>query len=235
MMELIYNTNYRLRPSDFRPSDTLSSTTILDILQDLAGDHATRLGLGFDDFIKRDLIWMIVSTKFEVIDDIPMYAMVDAYTWPRKKGKIDFFRDYKIVYNGKTCIKATTRWIIANCKTRRVYIPRDIDFYGEYHEEELNIEIDKLNDFDVSSLEKHTFIPQFMDLDHNGHVNNIRYATYIEDILKLDKQMKSFSITYVKEAKLGDEIDIFVLKNGNTYDIKGVVNNETCFLARVGV
>ncbi len=234
-MELIYNTDYRLRPSDFRPNDTLSSTTILDILQDLAGDHASRLGLGFEDFIKRDLIWMIVSTKFEVIGDIPMYARINAFTWPRKKGKIDFFRDYKIIYNGNTCIRATTRWIIANVKTRHIYIPRDIDFSGEYHEENLNIELDKLNDFDISNLEKHTFIPNFMDLDHNGHVNNIKYATYIENILKLDKQMKSFSITYVKEARLGDILDIYVIKNDNTYDIKGVVNNETCFLARVGV
>ena len=53
------------------------------------------------------------------------------------------------------------------------------------------------------------------------------------NILKLDKQMKSFSITYVKEARLGDILDIYVVKNDNTFDIKGVVNNETCFLARV--
>ena len=51
-MELLYKTTYRLRPSDFRPkNDTLSSTTLLDIFQDLAGDHATRLGLGFEDFM----------------------------------------------------------------------------------------------------------------------------------------------------------------------------------------
>ena len=233
-MELFYSTKYRLRPSDFRGiGDTLSSTTILDILQDLAGDHATQLGLGFDDFIKRDLIWMIVSTKYEIVSDIPMYATIDAHTWPRKKGKIDFFRDYRIDYNGKTCIKATTRWIIANVKTRHVYIPRDIDFYGEYHEEENNVEIEKLKDFDVTNLEKHTFIPRFMDLDHNGHVNNIKYATFIENILELKKQLKSFSITYVKEAKLNDSVDIYVLKNELGYDIKGMVNNETCFLAKI--
>ena len=233
-MELYYNTKYRLRPSDFRPvNDTLSSTTILDILQDLAGAHATQLGLGFEDFIKKDLIWMIVSTKYEIIEDIPMYATVDAYTWPKKKGRIDFFRDYRIDVDGKTCIRATSRWIIANCKTRHVYIPRDIDFSGEYHEEENSVVLDKLVDFDVEGLEKHTFIPRFMDLDHNGHVNNIKYATFIEDILELKQQIKSFSITYVKESRLGDKVDIYVKENELGYDIKGIVNNETCFLARI--
>ena len=232
-MELLYKTNYRLRPSDFRPKgDTLSSTTLLDIFQDLAGDHATRLGLGFDDFIKRDLIWMIVSTRYEIIEDIPMYAIIEATTWPRKKGKIDFYRDYKITYNGKTCIKATSRWIIANCKTRHVYIPRDIDFIGEYHEEK-TCEITKLHDFSIDGLNPHKFIPQYMDLDHNGHVNNIKYATFIENILKLEHQIKAFEITYVKEAKLNEEINIYVKEDGINFDIKGVVNNETCFLARI--
>jgi acyl-ACP thioesterase len=234
-MELFYKTKYKLRPSDFRPNDTLSIPTVLDILQDLAGDHATQLGLGFDDFIKKDLIWMIVSTKFEIVKDIPMYSTIDACTWPRKKGKIDFFRDYRIDYNNEVCVKATSRWIIANYKTRHIYIPRDIDFYGEYHEEENNLEIEKLEDFDVTNLEAHTFIPKFMDLDHNGHVNNIKYAIYIENVLELDKQIKSFSITYVKEAKLGEIINIFVKKKEYGYDIKGIVNNETCFLAKVEV
>ena len=234
-MELIYKTNCRLRPSDFRPkNDTLSITTILDIFQDLAGDHAMQLGLGFEDFIKRDLIWMIVSTRFEVLEDIPMHSYVDAYTWPRKKGKIDFFRDYKIVYNGKTYVKATSRWIIANCKTRHVYIPRDIDFDGTYHDED-TCEIERLNDFDITGLEEHVFIPEFMDLDHNGHVNNIKYATYIENILKLEHQIKAFSITYVKEAKMGEKLSIYVKEENNNYFIKGVVNNETCFLAKVEV
>ena len=232
-MELLYKTNYRLRPSDFRPkNDTLSSTTLLDIFQDLAGDHATKLGLGFEDFIKRDLIWMIVSTRYEIYEDIPMYSTIDAYTWPRKKGKIDFFRDYKIIHNGKTCIKATSRWIIANAKTRRIYIPRDIDFAGEYHDEE-TFDIPKLDDFSIEGLESHEFIPHFMDLDHNGHVNNIRYATFIENVLQLEEQIKAFTITYVKEARLGDKVYVYVKENGNEIDIKGIVNDETCFLAKV--
>lgn len=235
-MDLFYGAKYRLRPSDFRPvGDTLSIPTVLDILQDLAGDHATQVGLGFDDFIKKDLIWMIVSTKYEIYEDIPMYANVDAYTWPKPKGKIDFYRDYKICYNGKTCIRATSRWIIANVKTRRIYIPRDIDFDGNYHIEDNLVTLEKLKDFDVTGLEKHTFIPRFMDLDHNGHVNNIKYATFIENVLELKKQIKSFSITYVKEAKLNDNVDIYVLENEFGYDIKGIVNEETCFLAKIEV
>lgn len=232
-MELIYKATYKLRPSDFRPkNDTLSSTALLDIFQDLAGDHATRLGLGFEDFIKKDLIWMIVSTRYEIYDNIPMHAIVDAYTWPRKKGKIDFYRDYKIMYNDKLYCKATSRWIIANAKTRRLYIPRDIEFTGEYHEEE-TFDIEKLSDFDITGLEAHKFVPEYMDLDHNGHVNNIKYAAFVENILKLENQIKAFSITYVKESKMNDEILIYVKENGNDFDIKGTVNNETCFLAKI--
>ena len=233
-MELFYSVNYRLRPSDYRPvGDTLSSVAILDILQDLAGDHAKQIGVGFEDFIKRDLVWMIVSTKYEFIGDIPMHASVVGHTWPRQKGKIDFIRDYKIDYNGKTCVRATSRWIIANAKTRHIYIPRDIEFPGEYHIEENPMTLDKLKDFDVTGLKNYTFIPKFMDLDHNGHVNNIKYARYIEDVLELKEQIKSFSITYVKEAKLGDKVEIYFMENENIIDIKGVVNEETCFLARI--
>ena len=232
-MELIYKTSYRLRPSDFRPkNDTLSSTTILDIFQDLAGDHASQIGLGFEDFIKKDLIWMIVSSRYEIYEDIPMYSIVDAITWPKPKGKIDFYRDYKIMHNGKVYIKGTSRWIIANYKTRKIYIPRDIDFPGEYHNED-TVELIKLHDFEIDGLTPYKFIPQYMDLDHNGHVNNIKYAAFIENVLQLEHQIKAFSITYVKEARQNEEILIYVKENGNDFDIKGVVNNETCFLAKI--
>ena len=232
-MELFYKTTYRLRPSDFRPkNDTLSSVTLLDIFQDLAGDHATQLGLGFEDFIKKDLIWVIVSTRYEIYEDIPMYATIEASTWPRKKGRIDFFRDYKITYNGKTCVKATTRWVIANVNTRKVIIPRDIDFDGEYHEEE-TFEIDKLKEFDTTGLTPYKFVPQYMDLDHNGHVNNIKYAVFIENVLKLEHQIKAFSITYVKEAKMNDEILLYCKEDGTNYDIIGKVCDEVCFIARI--
>lgn len=55
-----------------------------------------------------------------------------------------------------------------------------------------------------------------MDLDHNGHVNNIKYATFIENVLKLEHQIKAFEITYVKEAKMGEEINIYVKKTEMT-------------------
>lgn len=232
-MELIYKANYRLRQSDFRPSDTLSSHAILEMLQDVSGEHAATINMSYEDFIKRNLVWMIVQTKYVIYSDVPMYKYVDCYTWPREKGKLDFFRDYKVICDDKICIRAVMRWVIVDNTTRHVYIPRDIKYDGEFYKDDDAIEIDRLKDFSVEGLTPYVFKPNFMDLDHNGHINNTKYAYYLENALELKEQIKSFSISYNKELKYTDELKIYIKKEDSIYYAKGEVNNELCFLAKV--
>ena len=46
--------------NDLDSYDYLKPSSILDFAQLVASKHADELGIGFNDFIKKDLIWVVV-------------------------------------------------------------------------------------------------------------------------------------------------------------------------------
>lgn len=56
--------------NDLDGYDYLKPSSILDFAQLVASKHAESLGMGFEDFIKKDLIWVVVRNYFEIIKPI---------------------------------------------------------------------------------------------------------------------------------------------------------------------
>ena len=69
-------------------------------------------------------------------------------------------------------------------------------------------------DIDAFSKEVHTIKHRvlFTDCDINGHMNNLKYASWIISTLPSsffeNKDVKKFEICYTRELHLGDEVDI---------------------------
>ena len=97
MEKNIFEKEFELRISDFDCFDKIKPSVILDFFQDVAGEHADILSVGFNDLIKKDLIWVLVRTKYEVIKEPNLYSKIKIKTWPHPKGRIDFDRDYLIL------------------------------------------------------------------------------------------------------------------------------------------
>ena len=236
-MSNIYSEKFRLRTSDYDKYDHLTPKAILDLFQDVAGKHADYIGVGFDDMIKRDLIWVLVRTKYEVIRYPKLYSTVIVTTWPKKKGRLDFDREYEILdENGDLLIKGISKWVIINVKTRRVSAARDINYSCDIIDKEnFTDSFPKIEDFEIDSAEKYTTYTSFSDLDHNGHVNNINYAKYIVDALKFkeDEIIQKFEINYLKELPFDSKIDLFSKKENSTILCKGKKEEDISFISKV--
>ena len=76
-----------------------------------------------------------------------------------------------------------------------------------------------------------------MDLDHNGHVNNIKYGVYILNALSLksDEKIKAFEINYINELHYKETISVYYKKENNTYNIKGMVDDKLIFIAKLDI
>lgn len=235
----IFKRDYYLRTSDFSCFDILNPHAILDLFQDVAGLHAGVLEIGYDKLIERKLIWVLIRTKFEVIKNPKMYDKCTVITWPKEKGKVDFDREYLIVdENNEILVKGISKWVIVNYETRRISLTRDIDYNCIIHDESnFNESFDKIEDFEINDLDYNEEYVDYSSLDHNGHLNNINYAKYVMNIIKLEKNqnIKNFEINYIKEVRCGEYIKNYHKKEGNTYFIKGISNNEICFLCKVSI
>ena len=76
-----------------------------------------------------------------------------------------------------------------------------------------------------------------MDLDHNGHVNNIKYGVYILNALSLksNEKIKAFEINYINELHYKETISVYYKKENNTYNIKGMVDDKLIFIAKLDI
>ncbi len=236
-MKIYMENELKLRSSDYDTYDELTPYAILDIFQDIAGEHATKLGLGFHDMISKNLLWVLLRTKYEVVKMPQMYENVIVSTWPEVKGRADMNRDYLIKNDkGEVLIKGKSKWVVIDLNSRRLVRASNVNYPdGEYILENTFDELYKLDDFDIENLTPHLVRTSFSDLDHNGHVNNASYANYIVDVLNLkrEEKIKTFEINYEKELMQNQCFEVYVKRDDKVILLKGLKEDTLIFKAKL--
>lgn len=205
--------NMVLKETDFDNRGNIRASSLMYHFQEIAKQHASLLGYGFDDLMADDRIWVMTKLKFRVYKTFSAGEEYEFSTYPRKKRGVTWFRDYYVHDNcGNLVAAAVSHWCIINFTTRRIE-RAGIDFEGEYIDYpalEGGIEKIKLPD-NMSCAGSHPVTES--DLDVNDHVNNCRYADMIEEITG-QSDYKEFVINFAKEARKGDIIEIYREKEG---------------------
>ncbi|MBQ9765052.1 MAG: hypothetical protein IJW18_02510 [Lachnospiraceae bacterium] len=219
--------NYRLRTSDFDRYNRMLPATMLDMFQDMAGEHADYIGVGYDKMAEINIFWVLLRVKYEVIERPKLYTNIKASTWPHEPQRAMFVRDYQIAdENGTLLVKGSSQWGLVDISTRKIIAPKDVEFeIDEYYPEKNFPEgIKKIRDFEEEEAVKgYEVFSGYTDIDINGHVNNTKYANYILNAIKLPKEevIKTFQIDYRKEVKEGEKLIISYVRNENIITCKG--------------
>jgi acyl-ACP thioesterase len=134
-----------------------------------------RGGLGFDEMLKKNLAWVITKMRFEVYQSFAPSEVVTVETAPHPKGSVDYTRDYYIYKeDGSLAVKGSSQWVLIDFTARKIVRPC-VDFVGEFTDKRaFEGRLPKVIAVDSIYLGSHTV--NRIDLDHNGHTNNIRYA-----------------------------------------------------------
>ncbi|MBE5742063.1 MAG: hypothetical protein E7360_01940 [Clostridiales bacterium] len=235
---MIYEKKYDLRVSDFDKNDNMRPFGVLDLFQTVADKHASILKIGFNELIAEDLVWVLLRTRYDVINPIGFgESEVTVKTWPHKAGRVDFDRDYQIdKADGRVGIIASSKWCIINVKTRKIVFGKGVSYPEDEYYPQVNYPdgLKKLADFDILSAEKKEGFAGESALDHNGHVNNAKYAEFILDAVPLldGEKIKSFEINYINEMQVGN-YQLYFKKEGNKRLIKGFFGEKESFRAEI--
>lgn len=205
-----FEKEFCFEPSDF-VGENVKPSAILQQFQDVAVKHATLLGCGFDEMIKKDLIWVLMRTKYQMQSHPRPNQMLKIKTYPSGKNMLEFDRDFLILdMDGNVILKGTSKWCFINFKTRRIAkmdLIGDISlpdskplFEGRFLKNEL-FEPEYLADATYKILPEH--------IDGNNHTNNTVYAKMIEPFCLNNKNLKFFQINFLEESHLGDLLDIY--------------------------
>lgn len=221
MLELKRSISFR--KEDFDSDENIKASSLMYSFQEIAAEHADKLGFGFDDMIKNNRIWVLNKLKFRIYGRLKKDVEYELSTYPRPKKGVSWFRDYYLRdEHGALMTAGASQWCIINFDTRRIE-RTGLDFDGEYIDHPAFEEgIEKIRIPELTMAGKHTVTET--DLDENRHTNNCRYADMISDVLGRSDH-ESFTINFTRETRLGDEIMLYT-GVGETEESKVVVGKS---------
>ena len=235
-MAVMYKSiNYNVRERDVNLNDQIRPATVLDYFQDVAGIHATELGLGYEPMIKMNLFWVILYVTFEVVGEMPSFGQtIKINTWPKSQTRLEAEREYEIRdANDNLLIKGISNWCLINSETRRLEKADKLVFPGEYYDK-TNYEGKckrRLGLQPTNITAEYNYKVHLTDLDHNLHLNNARYLDIVYNMFVENgkKKYKKCEIAFISEARLNDIINVKYFKVDNKDCYQGFVNGDLSF------
>ena len=216
-MELLqFEKEYRVHVYETGPDGKLNLYSLFNYMQDIASDHAVRLGFGRDDLMRDNRFW-VLSRMYAVIDEWPVWEdTIIVKTWPNGTDKLFALRNYEVNFpDGRHIASGTSSWLILDQNTKKVQRPDSIltTYNPDLHTKASPIRYaNKIEAAAESGKTSQAFRIKVSDLDVNLHTNNVRYLKWVCDCYNLDHIMnnvpQSAEINYLAESKFDEEIII---------------------------
>ena len=196
-------------------SDRLTLGAAFSFFQEAAISHAIILGVGRDDMQKNGRAW-ILSRLSVFMEKRPSYGDdVIIRSWPRGPEKLFCLRDYDISDSaGKPLVRGRSGWLVLDLEKRR---PQRVEEICKNLP--LNEGLNALLSGPLGLASRDNLVSKgvrqaaYSDIDFNGHVNNVRYVQWIQDVTEpeaLDNAAQiRLDINYLGETMPGEKVEIF--------------------------
>ncbi len=235
--ELEYIYPFSLQSFELTVGDRLCLNHILKYQQQAGEEHLKCFDMGFTRLFEQKLVFVVTNTAVK-INRLPKYdENIKLVTWNRGTKGAKFYRSYNwYTESGELLIESSTVFVLVDTDEHKIRRPDSISLTMPF-------DFDKQN---AAGNPKKIFLPDanemkkvgerkivFSEIDINGHLNNSYYTDFVTDYTDdiMNKQVKSFSIDFVGEAKLGDTVDVYSCeKDGVTY-FYGTHGRGVCFRA----
>ena len=192
----------------------LKMSAIGNYLQESAWRHANHLGFGYEDALKRNEFWVIISLMIRMVATPEWGQKIIVETWPKGVDRLFAYRDFKLTdTKGHVIGAATSAWMILDRDTRR---PKNVDIVKPVlhlatHQDVLDCNPPLLKPLQVTLATEPRKV-RFSEVDQNGHVNNIRYIDWSLDALPAEwhrtHRIKTLVINYLSEVDSDEVIRI---------------------------
>lgn len=211
-----FEREYRVHVYETSVDERANTCSIFNYMQDIAAEHAIKLGYGRDDLMKDNHIWVLSRMTAE-IKMLPFRnETIIVRTWPFGTDSIFALRLFELLFpDGRIIARASSSWLIIDATTKKIRRPDKTFLTYNSAREASNIPLMIASKIDEASPEgelSEEFKVKQSDLDVNLHTNNVNYLKWVIDSYDPDFMMKyvpsSVEINYLAESMLGDNITI---------------------------
>lgn len=230
-MKPIYRKELKIGDTQVNSLDRLKNSQLLAILQEVAGEHGTQVGVGKDALKEKGLFWALIRYRIEVTRLPKAGESVTVETWPMPTTRSAYPRA-TAAYDaeGNVLFRAVSLFVLVNFETRAMVLPAasGVVVDGWVRGDELPSP-GSLLPKELENCENR--LVRFTDLDFNGHVNNCRYLEWVDDLLSGDFHAqhcpKEIVICYHSEAREGENVDIsWALEEGDVLHVEARRDEE---------
>ena len=220
---------YRVHVYETSADERVNLCSLFNYMQDIAAEHAIKLGYGRDELMKTNHFW-VLSRMFAVISDLPFRdETIIVKTWPFGTDNVFALRFYEIRYpDGRIIASASSSWLIIDRTTKKIQRPdSSLTSYNSVAQTgsvpvRNALKLSESNEYGQISSE---FKVKLSDLDVNLHTNNVNYLKWVNDSYDLDFTMNhvpsSVEINYLAESMFGENIMIRTSKEeGNGFSFR---------------
>ena len=212
----IWQENITIRFGNVDRSNRLTLGAAFAFFQEAAISHAVVLGVGLDAMTQNGQAWLL-SRLSVFMERRPLCGeTVTIRSWPRGPEKLFCLRDYDIVdQDGKVIVRGRSGWLVIDMEKRR---PLRVDIVTE--KLPLNEGMDALLSGPAGLGAREIIVPAgdrkaaYSDIDYYGHVNNVSYVKWIEDLTAPDLLDKAdqirLDINYMSETMPGEKVEFLL-------------------------
>lgn len=237
-METSLTLSHTITSSEVNEWGDLRLSGLFSLYQDLSDAGCSLLGCGLEDVAKKGFGWVISRHEIEITRLPKAGEKISMLTYPDPIMGIIYPRQFAFFDSqGATLLRMVSSFVLINLETRHIAFPKDtgVTISGEARKEDLPL---------PKAVGITSGTPRFLhevrasDIDSNHHMNNIRYATLLNDChpsaFYRDHALKSLTINYLAEIKEGATIEVrqSELLNGEE-TITGFVEGKEHFVARL--
>ncbi len=209
----IYREEFSILSYHLNPSGRARMTTLANFFQEMAYQHANRLGFGYRDLKKESHLWVLSRMKIHVIRYPAWDETVTLETWHRGMERLFGMRDFRISdAQGSDLALAESAWLIVDAATRRPVRTPDPSFLDTTRDEKVfQTPLEKITlPEKMEHMRTHAVVHS--DLDVVGHVNNVKYMEWCIDAVigpgQPEEKIDDIEINYMHEAHPGEHVII---------------------------
>lgn len=225
-MQTIFTENYKVRSTQINLNNQLGLYGVLGMLQDIAAEHASHLGFGYKELIKKGFFWALIQQKLRMYEYPKWNEQLTIKTWSLPVQGVYAIREFELFCNNKKIGECASTWITLDIHTRKpIDLSENQDIFMPRTDGGLSFKTERISLPETMNLVD-TFRVKTSDLDVNMHVNNVKYTQWALDTIALENHknyvIKEYDINFLSETFFNDQMQGYV----SEHKLTGEPQNE---------
>lgn len=211
---------------------TLTLPALSGFMGEIAGAHASELGVGLETLMPKGLTWVLVRQRIENPVPVRLGETIEIETWPAGMDRLAALRDFVVRRaDGTEVARATTQWFVLDLATRRPVKPEEVldPRFPRPTTQPVVAPPGKLPPLPHWEFQKR-FHVRYGDIDVNLHVTNTSYVTWAQEAVPREvwqgSRLAAVEVSFLAECLYGSAILSRLARTGDGAFAHAIVREE---------